>query len=46
MINLVQRWGNGCVALKDLDERHAIPKKYLEQVVAPLASADLWNVTR
>lgn len=46
MIDLAQRWGEGCVALKDVAERQGISKKYLEQVVAPLASSGLLRVTR
>ena len=46
MIDLAQHWGEGCVALKDVAERQGISKKYLEQVVAPLAAAGLLRVTR
>ncbi len=46
MIDLAQRYGEGSVALKDVAERQAISKKYLEQVVAPLASSGLLRVTR
>lgn len=46
MIDLAQRWGSGCVALKDVAQRQGISKKYLEQVVAPLGAAGLLHVTR
>lgn len=46
MIDLAQNQGEGCVALKDIAERQGISKKYLEQVVAPLAAAGLLTVTR
>lgn len=46
MIDLAQHQGEGCVALKDVAERQGISKKYLEQVVAPLAAAGLLRVTR
>lgn len=46
MIDLAQSQGEGRVALKDIAERQGISKKYLEQVVAPLASAGLLEVTR
>ncbi len=46
MIDLAQHGGAGCVALKDVAARQGISKKYLEQVVAPLAGADLLRVTR
>lgn len=46
MIDLAQSQGEGRVALKDVAERQGISKKYLEQVVAPLASAGLLDVTR
>ena len=46
MVDLAQCWGGGCVALKDVAERQGISKKYLEQVVAPLAAAGLLTVTR
>ena len=46
MIDLAQHRDEGCVALKDVAERQDISKKYLEQVVAPLASAGLLRVTR
>ncbi len=46
MVDLAQHEGEGCVALKDVAERQHISKKYLEQVVAPLAAAGLLKVTR
>lgn len=46
MIDLAQRHGEGCVALKEVAERQGISKKYLEQVVAPLSGAGLLRVTR
>ena len=46
MIDLAQSQGEGRVALKDIADRHGLSKKYLEQVVAPLASAGLLDVTR
>ncbi len=46
MIDLAQHEADGCVALKDVAERQGISKKYLEQVVSPLAAAGLLTVTR
>ncbi|WP_296010018.1 Rrf2 family transcriptional regulator [uncultured Adlercreutzia sp.] len=46
MIDLALNQGDGRVALKDVAERQGISKKYLEQVVAPLAAAGLLSVTR
>ena len=46
MIDLAQNQDGGRVALKDVAERQGISKKYLEQVVAPLAAAGLLSVTR
>lgn len=46
MIDLARTHGGGCVALKDVAERQGISKKYLEQVVSPLAAAGLLTVTR
>ena len=46
MIDLAQSQGEGRVALKDIADRQGLSKKYLEQVVAPLASAGLLDVTR
>ena len=46
MIDLAQSQGEGRVALKDVADRQGLSKKYLEQVVAPLASAGLLDVTR
>lgn len=46
MIDVAQNQGSGCVSLKDIAERQDISKKYLEQVVAPLVTADLLQVSR
>ena len=46
MVDLAERYGSGCIAMKDVAERQGISKKYLEQVVAPLASSGLLQVTR
>ena len=46
MVDLAQCWGGGCVALKDVAERQGISKKYLEQVVAPLAEVGLLEIKR
>ena len=46
MVDLAERYGDGCIAMKDVAERQGISKKYLEQVVAPLSSAGLLKVTR
>lgn len=46
MIDVAQNQGEGCVALKDIAQRQDISKKYLEQVVDPLVSAELLTVTR
>lgn len=46
MIDLAQHQEEGRVTLKDIAERQGISKKYLEQVVAPLADAGLLTVTR
>ncbi len=46
MIDIAQHQGDGRVALKDVAERQGVSKKYLEQVVAPLVTADLLRVTR
>lgn len=46
MIDLAERWGDGCVPMKDVAERQGISKKYLEQVVAPLSAAGLLQITR
>lgn len=46
MVDLAGHWGAGCVSMKDVAERQGISKKYLEQVVAPLAQAGLLSVTR
>lgn len=46
MVDLAQCWGSGTVALKDVAERQGISKKYLEQVVSPLAGAGLLEIKR
>lgn len=46
MIDLAERYGEGCVPVKDVAERQGISKKYLEQVVAPLSAAGLLSITR
>ena len=46
MIDLAEHYGEGSIPMKDIAKRQNISKKYLEQVVAPLASAGLLNVTR
>ncbi len=46
MIDLAERYNSGCIAMKDVAERQGISKKYLEQVVSPLAQAGLLDVTR
>ncbi|WP_165252486.1 Rrf2 family transcriptional regulator [Adlercreutzia sp. ZJ304] len=46
MIDVAEHWGSGCISMKDVADRQGISKKYLEQVVAPLAQAGLLNVTR
>lgn len=46
MIDIAQNQGDGRVTLKDAAGRQGISKKYLEQVVTPLVSADLLTVTR
>lgn len=46
MIDLAERYGQGCVPVKDVAERQGISKKYLEQVVAPLSAAGLLTITR
>ena len=46
MVDVAQNAGEGCVAMKDVAERQGISKKYLEQVVAPLADAGLLQVKR
>lgn len=46
MIDLAERYGDGCVPVKDVAERQGISKKYLEQVVAPLSAAGLLQITR
>ena len=46
MLDLAERYDEGCTPLKDVAERQGLSKKYLEQVVAPLAAAGLLTVTR
>ena len=46
MIDLAERYGQGCVPMKEVAERQGISKKYLEQVVAPLSDAGLLCVSR
>ena len=46
MLDLASRYEEGCTPLKDVAERQGLSKKYLEQVVAPLAAAGLLTVTR
>lgn len=46
MIDLAERYGQGCVPMKEVAERQNISKKYLEQVVAPLSEAGLLAVSR
>ena len=46
MLDLAQCYADGCTPLKDVAERQGLSKKYLEQVVAPLATAGLLTVTR
>lgn len=46
MVDLARHYGGGCISLRDIAERQGISKKYLEQVVSPLSSAGLLEVTR
>lgn len=46
MLDLAERYTQGCTPLKDVAERQGLSKKYLEQVVAPLSAAKLLTVTR
>lgn len=46
MIDLAERYGEGCVPMKEVAERQGISKKYLEQVVSPLVDAGLLKVSR
>ena len=46
MLDLAERYANGCTPLKDVAERQGLSKKYLEQVASPLATAGLLTVTR
>lgn len=46
MIDLAERYGQGCVPMKEVAQRQSISKKYLEQVVSPLSDAGLLSVSR
>ena len=46
MIDLAEHYGEGYCALKAIAERQNISKKYLEQLVSPLVSAELVKVSR
>lgn len=46
MVDLAQHYGQGSIPMKDIAARQNISKKYLEQVVSPLNSAGLLEVTR
>lgn len=46
MIDVAQNQGDGWLTMKDVAERQGISKKYLEQVVSPLADAGLLSVRR
>lgn len=46
MLDLAERYDAGCTPLKDVADRQGLSKKYLEQVVAPLAAQGLLAVTR
>lgn len=46
MIDLAERWGEGPQPMREIAERQAISKKYLEQIAAPLAAAGLVVVSR
>lgn len=46
MLDLAERYDEGCTPLKDVADRQGLSKKYLEQVVAPLTAAGLLAVTR
>lgn len=46
MIDLAERWGEGPQPMREIAERQEISKKYLEQIVAPLAAGGLIVVSR
>ncbi len=46
MIEVAQKWGQGPVPLKGIADAQGISKKYLEQIVTPLAAAGLLRVAR
>ena len=46
MVDLAQNQGDGFVALKDVAERQAISKKYLEQIIPLLHREDLLQTAR
>ena len=46
MLDLAAHYDDGRIPLKDIATRQGLSKKYLEQVVAPLAGAGLLTVTR
>lgn len=46
MIDLAERWGEGPQSMREIADRQGVSKKYLEQIVAPLASNGLIVVSR
>ena len=46
MLDLATHQGDGYVALKDIAQRQEISKKYLEQIVTPLAKSGLVSSVR
>lgn len=46
MIEVTKKWGQGPMSLKGIADAQGISKKYLEQIVTPLASAGLLRVAR
>lgn len=46
MLDLAERQGDGCVALRDVAQRQEISKKYLEQIIPVLNHAGLLQTTR
>lgn len=46
MIDLAERWGEGPQPMREIAERQGISKKYLEQIVSPLAAGGLIIVSR
>ncbi len=46
MVDLADHQGNGYVSLKDIAERQEISKKYLEQIIPVLNSAQFLQTTR